>query len=40
MRANLLEGGRISAEDLGQAEVADGAADVLSRVWAGMLAAG
>jgi uncharacterized protein (TIGR00730 family) len=40
MRANLVEGGRISAADLGQAELADGAEDVMSRVWAGMLAAG
>jgi uncharacterized protein (TIGR00730 family) len=40
MRANLLEGGRISAEDLAQVEVADGAADVISRLWAGMLASG
>jgi uncharacterized protein (TIGR00730 family) len=40
MRTNLLEDGRISAEDLAQAEVADGPEDVLSRVWAGMLAAG
>ena len=40
MRAHLLEGGRIAAEDLGQVELADDAADVMSRVWAGMLAAG
>jgi uncharacterized protein (TIGR00730 family) len=40
MRANLLEGGRIAAEDLDQAELAGDAADVMSRVWAGMLAAG
>jgi uncharacterized protein (TIGR00730 family) len=40
MRAHLLEGGRIAAEDLDQVELADDAADVMSRVWAGMLAAG
>jgi uncharacterized protein (TIGR00730 family) len=40
MRGNLLEGGRISAEDLAQVELADGAADVISRLWAGMLASG
>ena len=40
MRANLLELGRISAEDLGQAELADGAEDVMSLLWAGMLASG
>ena len=40
MRTALLDDGRIASQDLGQAELADGAADVLSRLWAGMLAAG
>ncbi len=40
MRTALLDGGRIAAQDLDQAELADGAADVMSRLWAGMLAAG
>jgi uncharacterized protein (TIGR00730 family) len=38
MRARLLQGGRIAAEDLDQVELADGAEDVMSRLWAGMLA--
>jgi uncharacterized protein (TIGR00730 family) len=40
MRANLLEGGRIAAADLGQLELAGGADDVMSRLWTGMLASG
>ena len=40
MRDHLLEDGRITAEDLGQAELADDPAEVMSRLCAGMLASG
>ncbi len=40
MRTELLGGGKLSREDLDQAELADGVEEVMSRLWSGMLAAG
>jgi uncharacterized protein (TIGR00730 family) len=40
MREHLLAPGRISAADLAQAELADGAEEIVERLWSGMLAAG
>ena len=40
MRAELVGGGRVSPGDLDQAEVADGAEEVMTRLFSGMLAAG
>jgi uncharacterized protein (TIGR00730 family) len=40
MNGDLLAGGRISAEDLAQAEVADGLEEAMSLLWSGILAAG
>jgi uncharacterized protein (TIGR00730 family) len=40
MRAQLLAPGRLTAEDLGQAELADGVEDAVARLWSGMVAAG
>jgi uncharacterized protein (TIGR00730 family) len=40
MRDELLAGGRVSAEDLSQAELADGLEEIVARLWAGMTAAG
>jgi uncharacterized protein (TIGR00730 family) len=40
MRAQLLGPGRLSAEDLAQAELADGVADAMGLLWSGMVAAG
>jgi uncharacterized protein (TIGR00730 family) len=40
MREQLLARGRLTAEDLAQAELADGVEDALARLWSGMVAAG
>ncbi|MGZ5311168.1 MAG: LOG family protein [Solirubrobacterales bacterium] len=40
MREQLLGGGRITAEDLAQVEIADGAEEVVERLCAGLSAAG
>jgi uncharacterized protein (TIGR00730 family) len=40
MRAQLLAPGRLSAEDLVQAELADGIEDAMALLWSGMVAAG
>jgi uncharacterized protein (TIGR00730 family) len=40
MRRELLGGGRLTAADLAQAELAGDAEEVIARLWAGMVAAG